>query len=273
MQKLEINKFGRIFYGLGLAGMSFQQFFYADFRLVFLPLAVSAIIPALNFWVYIASIAIVIASIAIIFDKNGKEISLVLGGVLLLFFVLGHLPYELFFDPNNKHLGTWINALKELALSGGAFVVAGSFIRAPIFAQKESFTFYFLEKIIPFGKIFFSITMIIFGISHFIYPDFVVYLIPNWIPFHLFWTYFSALALIGSGVAIVINFKQRLVSILLGTMLFLWFILLHIPRAMAEPFINEGNEITSVFQALAFSGIAFLIANGLNNKKRVVQEI
>lgn len=40
-------------------------------------------------------------------------------------------------------------------------------------------------------------------------------------------------------------------------MLLLWFVILHIPRAIADPAIEKGNEITSVFQALAFSGIAF----------------
>jgi hypothetical protein len=43
-------------------------------------------------------------------------------------------------------------------------------------------------------------------------------------------------------------------------MLFLWVILLHIPRAIADPHSGNGNEWTSVFQALAFSGIAFILS-------------
>jgi hypothetical protein len=43
-------------------------------------------------------------------------------------------------------------------------------------------------------------------------------------------------------------------------MLLIWFAILHIPRAIADPYSGKGNEITSVFQALAFSGIAFVIA-------------
>jgi hypothetical protein len=43
-------------------------------------------------------------------------------------------------------------------------------------------------------------------------------------------------------------------------MIFLWFIMLHIPRAIADPHSGNGNEWTSVFEALAFSGIAFLMA-------------
>jgi uncharacterized membrane protein YphA (DoxX/SURF4 family) len=102
--------------------------------------------------------------------------------------------------------------------------------------------------------------LIAFGIDHFLYTEFVAPLVPGWIPGHVFWTYFGAVALIGSGVCIMFKIKVRLVSILSGIMLFLWFVILHIPRAIADPNIEKGNEITSVFQALAFSGIAFVIA-------------
>jgi hypothetical protein len=43
-------------------------------------------------------------------------------------------------------------------------------------------------------------------------------------------------------------------------MLFIWFLILHIPRAIDMPEIANGNELTSVFQALAFSGVALVIA-------------
>ena len=73
-------------------------------------------------------------------------------------------------------------------------------------------------------------------------------------------------ALIGSGVCILLKIKIRLVSFLLGIMLLLWFFVLHLPRAIAYPDLEKGNEITSVFQALAFSSIAF-IATALFSKK------
>jgi hypothetical protein len=39
---------------------------------------------------------------------------------------------------------------------------------------------------------------------------------------------------------------------------------LHIPRGIADPHSGDGNEWTSVFEALSFSGIAFLIENEKN---------
>jgi hypothetical protein len=47
-------------------------------------------------------------------------------------------------------------------------------------------------------------------------------------------------------------------------MIFLWFVFLHIPRAVAMQ--NDSNEWIAVCEALAFSGIAFAMV------KRTAQE-
>ena len=116
------------------------------------------------------------------------------------------------------------------------------------------------KALIPAGSILFSITMIVFGIEHFLYPDFVKTLVPGWIPFPLFWTYFAAVALIGAGLGILLRIRVKLIATLLGIMIFVWFLVLHIPRAVVAPASDYGNELSSVFEALAFSGVALVIA-------------
>jgi uncharacterized membrane protein YphA (DoxX/SURF4 family) len=117
------------------------------------------------------------------------------------------------------------------------------------------------------GRIFFSITMIIFGCEHFIYTDFVQTLVPSWIPGHLFWTYLAGAALIAAGLGIMLNIKLQLAATLLGIIIFIWLIVLHIPRGIADPNSGNGNEWTSVFEAVAFSATAFILANTLPRKK------
>jgi uncharacterized membrane protein YphA (DoxX/SURF4 family) len=101
----------------------------------------------------------------------------------------------------------------------------------------------------------------VFGYTHFLYPEFVATLVPAWIPGHLFWTYFAGVALIAAGVGMIVGVKARLAALMLGLMIFSWFIVLHIPRAIADPRSGLGNEVSSVFEALAFSGIAFMLAS------------
>jgi uncharacterized membrane protein YphA (DoxX/SURF4 family) len=264
MEKL--IKAGRIFYGVMITCLGAQQLFYADFRPVIFP-PWSAAMPGLAFFAYLASAVLILAGLAIIFGKMAKEVSLYLGGLFLLLLFLAQVPFELIADPYSNHLGVWSNALKELVLAGGAFAVTGSFPVDEVAGDKKLLLIKLLEKLIPFGGVFLSVTMILFGIDHFLYADFVSKLVPMWIPGQLFWTYFAGVALIGSGIGIILKIKLKLVATLLGVMIFLWLIMLHIPRAIADPYGDKGNEVTSVFEALGFSGIAFVIAGGDNRKK------
>ena len=250
---------GRAFYGLGITGIGIQQFIYGEFRPVILPEWPGSF-PGVAVWAYIAGGCLIAAGVVIIFSKMAKIISLDLGLAFLLLFIGTQVTYQLFISPNNFHIGSWTDPLKELALSGGAFVIAGSYQQENLNVIHESAFEKFMKLFIPWGRIFFSITMIVFGIDHFIYTAFVATLVPGWLPWHIFWTYFAGIALAGAGVCIILKIKLKLIGTLLGIMLFIWFVILHIPRAIADPYIDKGNEVTSVFEALAFSGIAFVIA-------------
>jgi uncharacterized membrane protein len=204
----------------------------------------------------------------ILIGKRTRTISLFLGGLLFFFFIAFQVVYVLFIGENSpRHLGLWTDALKELALWGGAFVMAGAFLDGKPNADNKNNLDSASEKLTLFGSIFFSLMMIAFGTDHFLYTEFVATLVPSWIPGHLFWTYFAGIALIGSGVGIILRIKLKQVALLSGIMLFLWFIFLHIPRAVADPNMAKGNEVTSVFEALAFSGIAFVIAGMQKSNK------
>ena len=258
---------GRIFFAIGLAGIGVQHFQYAEFRPVILP-AWPAGWQSFAPGAYLTGLILILAALVILIKKNALNVSLLLGGLFLLFFIGFHGVSLIFFNPNSFHLGSWTDALKELAFSGGSFVLAGSYIQEMPESAKKTGLYGLLEKCIPLGSIFFSVMMIAFGIDHFLYTDFVATLVPNWIPWHVFWTYFAGIALIGSGVGILLKIKLFWVAWLTGWMLFIWLIILHIPRAITDPHMAKGNEVTSVFEALAFSGIAYVIAGMQTLKSR-----
>jgi uncharacterized membrane protein len=250
---------GRIFYGIAIAEIGLQACYYHDFPYI-LPFPEHFWIPGRVMLAIIFGIMFILAGASIIFKKKTREISLLFGGVLLLIFCFYYIPYEFITSSNYMHFGEWENAEKELAFAGGAFVIAGCFSE-----KNENPLTRFLGKLIPFGAILFAITIVSFGILHFMVAKEASTLIPAWIPNHMFWIYFAGVALLGSGIAIILKIKVGLIAALLGTMIFLWFILLHIPRVVASPTAYMGAEITSAFLALAYSGIAFVIA-GANKK-------
>lgn len=249
-----LSKTGRIFYGIAIAGMGFLTIYYNDFPYMLLP-PNHSLIPGLAILAVVAGILFILAGACIVFEKKPRQISLLSGSMLLLIFCFYYIPYEFMTGSNYRHLGEWENAEKELALAGGAFVIAGCFPK-----KNENTLFRFLGKLIPLGAIVFSITIISFGILHFLFAKDASTLIPSWIPNHMFWIYFAGVALIGSGVAIILKIKTPLIATLLGTMIFIWFISLHIPRVIVAPSADMGGEVASALLALAYSGIAFVIA-------------
>jgi uncharacterized membrane protein YphA (DoxX/SURF4 family) len=242
---------GRVFYGIAIAGMGLLTIYYGDFPYMLIP-AKHQWIPALTTLAYLFGSLLFIAGACIVFEKKTKVVSLVLGFVLLLIFCFYFLPYQLFISTKNMHFGDWENAAKELALAGGAFVIAGCYV-----GKNESALTSFLAKLIPFGSVLFPLAIISFGFDHFLYARQAADYVPSWIPWHLFWIYVGGIGLLGSGLAIVLNIKPRVAAVLLGIMTLSWFVILHIPRVVVSPVAYLGSEVTSALIALAYSGIAF----------------
>jgi uncharacterized membrane protein YphA (DoxX/SURF4 family) len=252
-----IIKTGRAFYSIGIIVFGIQQIVIRDFR--------PEILPPFPAWAhdhvvfpFITGIALIIAGVIVsglfkITEKIRRETCLYLGIYFLLLIIICHIPYNLIFSPNKAiHMGVWAPMLKELAYCGGAFVVARSY--------ENVSTTSLLEKLIPFGRIFFSTTMIIYGYSHFLYTTYISQMVPEWFGASVFWTYVGGTALICAGVCIMLKIFLKPIAVLLAVMIFLWFIFLHIPDAVANPYLAHGNEIVSAFDALLFVGVALVIA-------------
>ena len=253
-------KIGRIFFAIAIAEIGLQAIYEHDFPYI-LSLPEHFWIPGHVVLALLFGALFTFTGACLIFEKKARPVSLLFGGVLLLLFCFYYVPLEFLTSPNYMHLDDWENAEKELAFAGGAFVIAGCYAGK----NKNPFS-RFLPKLIPLGAILFSITIISFGILHFMGAADAATMVPSWIPYHLFWIYFCGAALIGSGIAIIFKIKAGLIAALLGLMIFLWFVVLHIPRVIAAPVADMGDEITSACLALAYSGIAFVISGAANKK-------
>ena len=253
-----LARIARIFFAVCIAGLAAQQFYDGEFRPVLIP-TYATHFPGEFILAYLLSAILILVAVAIILKRYDANASLLLGFVFLALLVFCHVPYEGWIDPAGRQtIGAWNNAFKESALAGSAFVVAGSLARE---RSLDKIAFVTTPQVLTIvGGILFSITITVFGIEHFMFAEFVKTLVPDWIPGPLFWTYFAAVALVGSGSAILFQTRSRLAAMLLGIMIFLWVFLLHIPRAAVAPASDKGNELSSVFEALGFSGIAILIA-------------
>lgn len=114
------------------------------------------------------------------------------------------------------------------------------------------------------SRLLLGLSMVIFGIDHFLALIFIANLIPAWIPFHVFWVAFFGVAFIAAGVSIGLNILLRWGAFGLGLMFGIWVVTLHLPRVLGLYGIpgapHNPNEWSSLFIAVALWGGLWAIA-------------
>lgn len=261
-------KTGRTLYGVGILSLGVHQLITRSFRPDILPPFAWAnqygVLPILA-GVLLIFAGAVISGVANVKSISARDTSKYLAFCFVVLIVTCHLPYILFSGPTNvSQLQTWFGVGETLAYCGGALVITGSF-RDSGSKDTHGSVESLIGKLIPAGPTFYSILIIIFGFSHFAYTDFVSTMVPKWLGAPLFWTYFVGVLLIGAGVAIILRIFLKTIALLLAIMLFLFFILFHVPDAIANPTTGGGNEIVRAIVALLFCGIALAIAGSQAN--------
>jgi uncharacterized membrane protein YphA (DoxX/SURF4 family) len=250
--------FGRVCFGAGVAGLGVQHLVIAGFVPVVLP-SLPISVPGHGILPFVVGLALIIAGTAIAMGKRARAAAIFLGVAFLASLVLRHIPLQVA-SGTLWPIAVWNNPLKLLTLAGGAFAVAASVEGLEEHRMNTFCT--------AFGCFALALTCALFGFEHFQYVQFVAGLVPAWIPAHVFWTYFCGGALMAAGIGMLLRIQARLAAGLLGLMIFIWFIVLHIPRALADPRSGGGNEWASVFESLAFAGIGFILSQTLPAKAR-----
>lgn len=246
-----LSNLGRIFYGAAIVETGLHSIYYYDYPYWLMPPQHSPA-PGLALVVFNFGALFVLFGACIIAKKWFRTCSILLGIILLLLFCFYFIPWG---GLGYRRFGDWENAAKELAIASGAMIIAGSFR-----SKDGKLLPSYLGRLRSFGVILFSITIASFGIDHYLYANEVADYVPSWMPYPLFWTLTAGIALFIAGIAMIIKIKDRLTAILLGLMILSWFIILHIPRVITANAIDVGGESSSAFLALAYGGIAFVIA-------------
>ena len=123
-----------------------------------------------------------------------------------------------------------------------------------------------IERLILFGPVFYAAPLAAFGTEHFTVADGVASLIPSWIPWHLFWTYFVGVCLIAAALSLVMGVPARLAAALLGVLFLLFVVLMDFPAWAQNP--SDRFSAALMLRQLAFSGGALALSASLNARAR-----
>lgn len=247
---------GRTFFAVALLGLGVEHFIFQEFVTGRAP-AWPASIPGGWAWAYLTGALFIGVGIAILIGWKARLSAIGAGLLIFVWALLRHVPL---LATDALLSATWTTAGKALTFFGGLFAIAATFPGEETgrFASLTHRTN--LERaFIRLGRICLGLFLVLTGIQHFMFTEFVASLIPAWFPGDaVFWTWFAGVALVAGGVGLIIPQTARVAALLSGLMVFSWFWIVHVPRT----FVSTSDGI-AVFEALAVSGIAFVLAGAL----------
>jgi uncharacterized membrane protein len=248
MQKSQM--LGRIFVAVSLAVFGIQHFMYGGFVAGLVPLWM----PGHLFWAYFVGVAFFAAAAGILYKIMARPAATLLGAMFFLFLVLLHIPRII---GNSSDGNEWTSGFVALAMCGLAWALANA---SPLEEREKA------DPFLKLGRYFFALAFVAFGIQHFLDARLTIRVGPPWFPGRPLWAYLTGVVLIAAGIAIFQGKELRLAATLLGTMLLLFFLLIHLPRIVCQ--LHNPNPWTSGFEILAMCGGALAMAGTSQKQQR-----
>src|SRR5438445_6203650 len=203
---------GRIFVAISLVVFGVQHFIYGGFVATLVP----AFMPGRLFWAYFVGVAFFAAAAGILYKLMARPAATMLGVMFFLFVVLLHIPRIV---GNAGNGNEWTSGFVALAMCGGAWILANA---APLEEREKA------DPFLKLGRYFFALAFVAFGIQHFVYAHFGAGLGPPFFTGRPLLAYLFGVILVGARAAIFIGKKMRMAAILLGTLTFLYLLLLDV---------------------------------------------
>ena len=115
-----------------------------------------------------------------------------------------------------------------------------------------------VDKIMPFGRLFFAIPLAVFASEHFTITADIAALVPSWIPAHTFWVYLVGLGFFCAALSMVVLVQARLAAALVGMTFLIFVLVMDVPAAVASP--GDRFSWALALRELAFGGGALAFA-------------
>jgi len=201
--------------GLGTVGL-----LRPDFAPIWNP--VPASVPARELFLYLGALISLTCGIGLLVQRVAIMAARLLLATLLLWMLLFRLP-------NFFHAPAFEACWSVFPL---AVMLAAAWVLYVWFAADwdcKRLSFINGHNGLRIARVLYGLCLIFFGTAHFIDLKDTVSLVPNWLPGHLFWAYFTGCAFVAAGIAVLIGFHAGLAAALSALQISLFLLLVWIP--------------------------------------------
>lgn len=234
---------GRITLGVGALALGALGLVFGDFALQWQPVPES--VPGRMLFAYATAIVLAALGAGLLIERVRGLSATMLSVVFFIWAFVLQTPRVLA-APGN--VLSWLGFCEITAVASGTLALAAALSNHRAFARWGALA----------ARFMFGACLPVFGFSHFVSIPFTSNMIPAWIPFRVFWAWFTGAGHLAAGVSILSGVLARLSSLMLAIMVSGFVLLLHIPRIIADPMSRV--EWTMTAMATVITGAAWCIA-------------
>lgn len=115
-----------------------------------------------------------------------------------------------------------------------------------------------MDKVMPWGRLFFAIPIAVFGTEHFTLTTTIAAMVPRWIPAHTFWVYVIGSGFLCAGLSMIVLVRARLAAALVAMTFLIFVCTMDLPGALTHAHNRFAWELA--LRELSFGSGAFALA-------------
>jgi uncharacterized membrane protein len=184
-------------------------------------------VPTREALAYLVALISLASGIGLLWRRSAAVAARVLFASLMVWLLVLRLP-NLFFQ-NPLVLVAW-------TFGSTAVMAAAAWVLYVWFAgdrDRQRLGLFADDRGVRIARALYGLSLIPFGLAHFLYVDATTVLIPGWLPWHVAWAYFTGAAFIAGGLAVTAGVFARLAAALSTLQLGLFGLIVWVPRVLA----------------------------------------
>jgi uncharacterized membrane protein len=237
---MRIESAGQVAFAAAMIGLGVIGFVTRDFTQIWQP--VPKWVPARTALAFACALISLGCGVGLLWRRSAPLAARVLLGALSVWLLVLRLPNLLYQKP--LVLVAW-------TCGATAVMVAGAWVLVSWFSQESGQSRIRVlsgDAGLHIARTLYGLSLIPFGLAHFMYLDATTVLIPAWLPGHVAWAYFTGAAFIAAGVAVIVDVLAPLAAALSTLQMALFSLIVWIPRAVAGNLNQfQRGEVISTF--------------------------